>query len=139
MKYYATQTPSGLKLHLLNDEAPFNASESTTIRVHPPFIEEDEGMDFFDAWEVSGDKLVVNLDKAKDIRIRDMVSQRDRALKQLDHPHMSALLSGDTKEVAEIESKKDELRKIPSSVDWSSVDSLYAIKHINPPALGVVM
>lgn len=75
---------------------------------------------FRSAWEHSGDKITVNMDKAREIHLSHIRAQRNAALAVLDIETMKALGKGDNAARDAIEARKQALRDIPQTIDLNA-------------------
>lgn len=69
---------------------------------------------FRNAWTMD---LEVDMDKARDMHMRSLRAIRDKKLKELDIPNMTAISRGDLKRAAAIDQVKQVLRDLPKNID----------------------
>ena len=60
---------------------------------------------------------------------------RENKFKELDIEQLKALAIYDSKRVKEIEDEKQALRKMPESINWEMVETVYDLFHVMPPIL----
>jgi len=99
-------------------------------------VPEDKGGAFFEAWELTDDgEVVINLEKAKEIRMAWLRKKRDGILKGLDAAQFQCYCSKEQDKQDKLESMKQELRDFPEKINWDVIVSLHDIKHLLPPIL----
>ena len=97
---------------------------------------EDKDAAFFEAWEIDVEgKLIVNLEKAKKIRMEWLRKRRNNFLVHLDKVQFQYYCSKNQEGIDKIEEEKQELREFPEKVNWEAINTLHDIKHILPPIL----
>jgi hypothetical protein len=74
---------------------------------------------FRNAWELSGQRVVVNMPKARVIHMDRIRAARDAQLKQLDVDYIKADEGGNAMAKATIAAEKTRLRDIPQTFDLS--------------------
>lgn len=79
--------------------------------------------------------IKINLDKAKEIHKQNLRAARTEAFKPLDVAFMKALESGQTDQLSEITSKKQELRDVTKLPD--TIETVEDLKAHWPEVLGV--
>lgn len=100
-----------------------------------PVPEDKEGA-FFEAWELTDDsELIINLEKARAIRMEWLRKRRDQFLRHLDGVQFRYYCSKDQVGIDKVEEEKQELRDCPESINWDVITTLHDIKHILPPIL----
>lgn len=67
------------------------------------------------AWNFNGQKIEINLDKAKEIKLKEIRKLRDEKLKELDIDFIKAL--EDNKDTKNITIEKKRLRDLPQSIE----------------------
>lgn len=90
---------------------------------------------FFDAWELDGKDIVVNLNKAKEIWKARLRRARKPIFEKLDIEYIKALESEDTNESKRIVTLKKELRDITTSKELVNAKSIEKIKAYWPAIL----
>lgn len=70
---------------------------------------------FRDAWDIKDGKVVVDVEKAKDIQRDHWRKLREPIIKRLDLQFMKALESGDEKLISEVTAKKNALRDVTNT------------------------
>ncbi len=71
---------------------------------------------FRGAWKLQGNKVEIDLDKAKDVRLQELRLERNEALKELDLPFTVALEQADAGRVRKLGLKKQILRDLPEKI-----------------------
>lgn len=133
MRYYI---PREGKFSLVLSNDPLDESGYTEVSL--PLDSGDPNLNYIDAYEVRDGRFFVNMQKARAKCLEIIRGKRDSFLKELDSIQFRAVCSGDTDEVKRIESRKQELRDVPDSINWEAIDNLYDMNHISPPKLGHV-
>ena len=106
-----------------------------SIKISNPVEEEDPSSEYWDSYIIKDKKIIIDLEKAKEIRLNYLKNIRNNKLQQLDTEQLIALGRGNSDEVKELEQIKQTLRDITDKINWSFVKSLYDIRHILPPEL----
>ena len=88
----------------------------------------NEHNDFFNAWELNGSTVTVNLTKAKDIAKNNLRTERAPVLAALDIQFMRAVESGNTSQQAAIAEQKDELRNITAHSSITGATTVDGLK-----------
>lgn len=88
----------------------------------------NEHNEFFDAWELNGTTVTVNLDKAKEIKKQHLRAERAPLLQKLDVDYQRADEASDAAKKAEVVAEKQRLRDITQLADQATtLDELKAI------------
>lgn len=90
---------------------------------------------FRNAWEHSGNKVQVNMNKAREIHMNQIREVRDKKLASLDVETIKALGSGNSNAVAVVEAQKQKLRDIPQTLDLTKATTPEELKAIWPEEL----
>ena len=99
-------------------------------------VPEDKDAAFFEAWEITDDgELIVNLEKAKEVRMEWLRKRRNNFLIHLDKVQFQYYCSKNQIGMDKIEEEKRELRDFPVKVNWDVITTLHDVKHILPPIL----
>lgn len=115
--------------HIWAASVPSNAINPRKVSVE----DIPQSREFRDAWEDVGEKITVNLSKAKDIQLQKIRSYRDLLLKEkYDGLLNRAMEIGTEEEVAEIKRKKQELRDATNSLKSLDPKTLQEIKDCTP-------
>tara|TARA_Y100000361_G_C11016682_1_gene267259 strand:- start:129 stop:536 length:408 start_codon:yes stop_codon:yes gene_type:complete len=133
MKYYV---PKSGKFELVASRGELD--EATYKEVSLPLDDGDPHMRYLDVYEIVGGEAVPNMKKARDKCLSEIRSKRDAFLKELDSVQFRHVCSGNQDEVDKIEARKQELRDVPSTINWDSISNLYELNHLSPPTLGYV-
>lgn len=88
----------------------------------------NEHNEFFNAWELNGSTVTVNLTKAKDIAKNNLRTERAPVLAALDIQFMRAVESGNTSQQAAIAEQKDELRNITAHSSITGATTVDGLK-----------
>ena len=88
----------------------------------------NEHNDFFNAWEINGETVTVNLTKAKDIAKDKLRTERAPILVSLDIQFMRAVESGNTELQTTIAAQKQELRDITTHSSITGATSVDGLK-----------
>lgn len=88
------------------------------------------------AWYLDGDKVKVDIDKAKAIKLRQIKETREEHLDQFDRLQARHIGSGNTAKVKQIETIKQSLRDMPETIDWDAIKTVDDLRQIAPPILG---
>jgi hypothetical protein len=91
--------------------------------------------DFRNAWEHGGDKVRVNMDRAREIYFGRIRKARDAALMALDIETIKASGKGDTGALATVEAQKQLLRDLPEAIDLNVAKSPEELKDLWPKEL----
>ena len=70
--------------------------------------------DYFEAWQLANDEIIVNVNKAKDIHRRMLRQQRTERFTSLDISFIRAIEQGDVSKQQEIAIIKQKLRDLPN-------------------------
>jgi len=106
------------------------------VEVGPVPVPEDKEGTFFEAWELTDDgEVILNLEKAKEIRMEWLRKRRDQFLKHLDSVQFRYYCSKDQDKLDSLEKEKQGLRDFPEKINWDVIVTLHDIKHILPPSL----
>tara|TARA_R110002020_G_scaffold59993_2_gene163058 strand:+ start:684 stop:1169 length:486 start_codon:yes stop_codon:yes gene_type:complete len=103
--------------------------------------DQDPAGNFQGAWEFDDDKnptsVVINVDKAKPIKVEWIRQLRNSTLQVLDKDVIIALGKGDKNAVEKIETKKQKLRDIPKDIlpAVNKCKTLQQLQEIVPPEL----
>lgn len=130
------QSDEALLEHVVNHDMLLNPNYTPGTPYHlvdeEAFPADDS---FVDAWEVSGEKVVINLSKARDIHMNRIRRVRDLELAKLDVPFMRALEVGDTIEQDRITAEKQVLRDIPQTFSLAAYRSPITLNAAWPEGL----
>lgn len=96
------------------------------FEVDPSSLPEDNG--FFNSWEASGNSVVINLSKAKDIQLDKLREARLPLLAAQDVLYMKALESGNQQDIADVVAEKERLRTVTENLKNANPNSLEDIK-----------
>lgn len=110
----------------------------TGIAINPQIVTIDQipsDRAFRDAWEHEGDKIAVNMDKARDIHMDNIRTVRNKALADLDVETIKAVGKSDSKALDDVEAKKQALRDIPQTFDLSAARTPEELKNLWPTEL----
>ncbi|NBW08388.1 MAG: hypothetical protein EBR82_10205 [Caulobacteraceae bacterium] len=86
-----------------------------------------------DAWFIDGDKVSIDIEKAKAIKLELLRAKRNQLLSKLDVPFLRAVETGEG--LAEIKAQKDLLRALPPVLktaldELDNIDDIDAYSHI---------
>lgn len=87
------------------------------------------------AWKIHGDKLVHDMDIAREIHMDRIRSMRTETFKKLDLEFTRALESGDMDKVKEFGQKRQKLRDIPQTFDLTGAENVQQLKSLIPSEL----
>lgn len=90
---------------------------------------------FRNAWEHGGDKVAVNMDRARTIHLDRIREVRNAALVALDVETMKAVGKGDPEVLGTVEAQKQALRDIPQVLDLTVAQTPDELKAIWPEEL----
>ena len=138
IKYFAYTEGEGVCISRIpgeNLEAINLAKKNNYVEITMPFCMDDPNHIARQAWELVEGKIEVNLDKAKDLFLDHLRKIRENKFRQLDIEQLKALATEDKQKVKEIEQEKEALRKMPESINWEMVESVYDLFHVMPPIL----
>tara|TARA_R100001015_G_C4633486_1_gene198510 strand:- start:3481 stop:3921 length:441 start_codon:yes stop_codon:yes gene_type:complete len=119
----------------------FNDSEmhrvpDGAIEVGEAPVEEDPEGAYFDAWRLQQNGTVkIDLEAAKEIRLKYLKKRRSNLLERIDQLQFRAHCSDDKEEIQKLEKTKNELRDFPDKINWNVIHNLNDVKHILPPCL----
>jgi len=119
----------------------FNDSEmhrvpDGAIEVGEAPVEEDPEGAYFDAWRLQQNGTVeIDLEAAKEIRLKYLKKRRNNLLERIDQLQFRAHCSDDKEEIQKLEKTKNELRDFPDKINWNVIHNLNDVKHILPPCL----
>lgn len=85
---------------------------------------------FRNAWKLAGDKIVIDMPKAREIKLAEIRKERNAKLDALDKEFMKALST--KKDTKALEDKMQALRDIPQTTDLSSIASPEALEAFQP-------
>lgn len=138
IKYFAHSKGEGVcisRISAENTEAINLAQKNNYVEITMPFCMDDPNHIVRPAWELIEGEVQVNLDKAKELFLDHLRKIRDNKFNQLDIDQLKALAVSDSKKVKEIEDEKEALRKMPESINWEMVETVYDLFHVMPPIL----
>jgi uncharacterized membrane protein YukC len=138
IKYFAYAEGDGVCISRIpeeNTEAINLAKKNNYVEITMPFCMDDPNHIARQAWKLTGDKIEVDLDKAKELFLDYLRKIRETKLKELDIEQLKALAIEDKQKVKEIEEEKEALRKMPDSINWEMVETVYDLFHVLPPIL----
>ena len=90
---------------------------------------------FRNAWDHGGDRVTVNMDKAREIHLNRIRDARDKKLIDLDKETMKALGKKDDVFRAAVEAQKQVLRDIPQTIDLTVAKTPEELKALWPKEL----
>jgi len=131
----------GIDEQHLSDEAVFQRAMVKSIpadALNPQTTTVDQiptDRTFRNAWEHGGDKIRVNMERARGIHLDRIRAVRDEALTKLDVETMIAVGKGDTGARDAVEAQKQKLRDIPQTLDLSQATTPEELKAIWPAEL----
>jgi|TARA_A100001011_G_scaffold388051_2_gene466933 hypothetical protein len=138
IKYFAYTEGEGVCISRIpgeNLEAINLAKKNNYVEITMPFCMDDPNHIARQAWELVEGKIEVNLDKAKNLFLDHLRKIRENKFRQLDIEQLKALATENKQKVKEIEQEKEALRKMPESINWEMVESVYDLFHVMPPIL----
>ena len=138
IKYFAHSEGQGVcisRIPVENTEAINLAQKNNYVEITMPFCMDDPNHIARPAWELVEGEIHVNLDKAKELFLDYLRKIRENKFKELDIEQLKALAIYDSKRVKEIEDEKQALRKMPESINWEMVETVYDLFHVMPPIL----
>jgi hypothetical protein len=140
MKVIVQQTKDGkILITSISYETTFEQVLNSLPKDTTAFVTESENLPedvtFFNAWELDGEEVVVNLTKAREIWKDRLRQARKPVLEKLDIEYMRALENEDTTRVEEIVSVKKKLRDITVAKELTSAKSIENIKAFWPSVL----
>ena len=91
--------------------------------------------EFFDAWRLKDGKVVVDLERAREIKLGKIREARKPKLQELDISYLIALERADRSAQEEIARLKQVLRDLPATFDMSRATSVEQLKNMWPHAL----
>lgn len=116
MKHIAFQFEGSLSVVIPTDpNADLNELAANVIPEGTPFtiIEDSEvDHDFFNAYEHDGEKVILNIEKAKELHLDKFREARKPKLQKLDVAFMKAVETADLAKQAEISTAKQALRDV---------------------------
>ena len=99
-------------------------------------VEEDPDGAYFDAWRLQENGTVkIDVEAAKEVRMRWLRKRRDSLLHHLDSIQFRHHCSKEQDKVDEIEEQKNALRDFPDKINWNVIHPVHDVKHILPPCL----
>lgn len=90
---------------------------------------------FRDAWRMDIDKVIINLDAAKTIKMQQLRALRDEKLKFLDIVYMRADEQGDEASKITISEQKQALRDLPQTEKFANIVTVEQLKIYTPSIL----
>lgn len=75
-------------------------------------------------------KIVEDMEKCQEIHLQRLREWRNNKLKELDYDSMRAIEDDDRKKLSEIKRKKQDLRDLPDTVDFSYCETPYDISMV---------
>ena len=90
---------------------------------------------FREAWELNGDTVSVNMDKARSIQMDRIRASRNKKLIELDVEYMVALEDDDKTKANEVAAIKKTLRDIPQNFDLTVASTPEELKGMMPDIL----
>lgn len=94
-----------------------------------------EDRTFRNAWEHDREKIVVNMDKARNIHLERIRTARDAKLRELDVETMKAIGKGDNGARDAVEVRKQVLRDLPQTIDLKKAKTTEELKALWPAEL----
>jgi len=95
----------------------------------------DNSCEFFDAWVLKEGKPIVDMDRARLIKLEQIRKARKPELAKLDISYLRALEAGNSRLQLEIAAKKQTLRDLPQTFDLSKAQTVTQLKSIWPNIL----
>jgi len=139
--YALIHEPTGQPRHQLGMMSVFSEAEMDrvpkgAVEVSGQPVPDDPEGTYFEAWELTdkGD-IVINIEKAKEVRMAWLRERRGKLLEVLDGRQFHFYCKRDEKALDEIEEEKQELRDFPEKINWDVISTLHDVKHILPPRL----
>lgn len=128
------RTPSDAEVQAYMDQRnikPLDASNPQTITASD--IPADRT--FREAWEHGGNKILVNMPRARDIHLGRIREARNKALADMDIETIKAMGQGDNKALVDVEAQKQVLRDIPQTIDLDQANTPEELRAIWPKEL----
>ncbi len=138
IKYFAYTEGEGVCISRIpeeNTEALDLARKNNYVEITMPFCMDDPNHIARQAWKLVDGKIEVDLEKAKKLFMDYLRNVRSNKFKQLDIEQLKALATENKQKVKEIEEEKEALRKMPESINWEMVETVYDLFHVMPPIL----
>ena len=98
--------------------------------------EEDPTGVYQQAWYIDNDKVKVDIEKAKAIKLRQIKETRAEHLDQFDRLQARYIGSNNTEKIKQIETIKQSLRDMPDAIDWNAIKTVDDLRQVSPPILG---
>ena len=118
------------------DDSEMHRVPDGAIEVGKAPVEEDSEGSYFDAWRLQQNGTVeIDLEAAKEIRLKYLKKRRNNLLERIDQLQFRAHCSDDKEEIQKLEKTKNELRDFPDKINWNVIHNLNDVKHILPPCL----
>lgn len=92
-------------------------------------------MAFFDAWEADGESVKVNMDKARELHLKEIRRVRNDELNRLDKELLRAQETGKEDLVETIKKNKSDLRGLPSNINLEQYLDEQSLFHFWPEIL----
>ena len=102
---------------------------------HAELREEVADRYFREAWVCAGNKIQVDMPKARGIHMDNIRTVRDAELTKLDREQITAISISDTAAMAAIENKKQALRDLPVTFDLTVAKTADELRKLWPPNL----
>ena len=136
MKHPVTGDPIN-RLGMLSvlDESEMGRVPEGAVEVSGQPVTEDPAGIYFEAWELDGDTVTINIEKAIEVRMKWLRGRRKSMLEVLDSKQLQFYCKRDEKAIDEVEAEKQELRDFPAKVNWDVIKTLHDVQHILPPRL----
>ena len=140
MKVIVQQTKEGkILITSISSETTFERVLESLPEDINAFVTDSENLPqdatFFNAWELDGEEVVVNLTKAKEIWKNKLRRARKPILEKLDVEYIKALENEDSSKAKEIVSLKKKLRDVTVSRELTGAKSIESIKDYWPEIL----
>lgn len=90
---------------------------------------------FFKAWRIDGDKVTIDFEAAKQIKMQQLRALRDEKLKFLDIVYMRADEQGDEASKITISEQKQALRDLPQTEKFANIVTVEQLKIYTPSIL----
>jgi len=139
MKHFVFQIEGGkdgVGMISIPDDTLMSRVPEGAIEVSASPVPEDRSGEFFEAWRLEEDgEIVVDVEKAKEIRLKYLRDRREKMLLHLDREQFRAHFAKESVAVERIEAEKKALRDFPERIDWDSVVTARECSHVLPPEL----
>jgi len=132
-RLFGALTEEAYRQHVLERSIPEGAVNLKEISAE----DLPESRDFRNAWEMQEDKIVHNMEKARDIHLGRIREERNKKLTQLDTEWLKASSQNNKDKVAKVEAEKQILRDLPASISpaLEACDNVEDLKKVMPEEL----